>query len=529
MIAVEETKQKKQIFFLNSIRIAILCALSLIVFIVFLFFGLSAPVTPLLISMGAAVLISISYFFIQRVLRIRPMVILELSLDILIITVLVYFSGGIVSPFYFLYILPIILAAFFLSRKETFYFSFFSFILFGVLSNLLYLDLIPFFPGIGVDHVPISTYIYNLLMSFIAFSTVSILASYFFRKISETGEELRNIRENLHDMILLNNSVLEKMDSGFITSDSRGRIISYNERAFSLIRINSSRNIFDVLISDEELEDVLRLDKDSNHFYIEKRIGLLDLGISVTVLEMISGFDRLFVFLLTDLTERKKIELKLKEKENLAMVGQMLAGIAHEIRNPLASISGSVQFLQNECTMEPEFRNLMDIIVRESERLSRSINSILDFSKQVPLNLERFQLSLLVDEIVQMVSHNHPQIRFIRHFSEDNEIEADAEKIKQVVWNLLINGIKAVRERGAIEITIFHKNDIVCLSIRDNGIGMDKEELSQVFSLFYSRFTAGVGLGLHTVKRILDEHGFHIEIHSEKNKGTEVVVCFKNK
>lgn len=529
MIAVEETKQKRQTFFFNALRIGILGALILIILIVYLFFGLSTPVMPLLVCLTAAVGIAIFYFPLRRILPIRIFIYLQLTLDILIITVLVYFSGGVVSPFYFLYILPITVAAYFLSRRETFYFAFFSFIIFGALSNVLYLELMPFFPGAGVDHIPILTYIYNLLMSFIAFSIVAVLASYFFRKLRETGEELKHIQENLQDMILLNSSVLEKMESGFITCNMVGRIISYNERAFTFVRVNSLVNVFSLLLTDSERTEIGKMSGSNNHLYIEKRIGSRDFGISISVLEKISGFDRLYVFLLTDLTERKKIEQKLKEKENLAMVGQMMAGIAHEIRNPLASISGSVQFLKNECQLTPDLQNLMDIIIRESERLSKSIDSILDISRQFDLHLERFSLSNLVGEIIEMLSHQYPQVCFIRRYSEGNDVEADPEKMKQVIWNIIINGIKAVREKGTIEVTIYHRDDALYISITDDGIGMNKAELDQVFTLFYSRFTAGIGLGMHTVKRILEEHGFSIEIKSEKNKGTEVTICLKKR
>jgi two-component system sensor histidine kinase PilS (NtrC family) len=528
LIAVEEKKVGKRLVFLNSLRIAILGALILVTIIIFLFFNIPFSVYPIIFSLLFAILLSILYFPLSRRMGLKSFVYLQLSIDILVITLLVYFSGGIVSPFYFLYILPIVVSGIFLSRRDTVYIATLCFITFGILSDLLYLKVVPFFPGIEVGPISLGRFIYNLLMGFIAFASVAMFSSYYFEKIRLAGEELKSIQENLQDMIILNSSVMEKMEDGLVTVDPRGRVVSYNAKAASMLHINLSSNMFQLLLRRGDHEEIEKISQTNNRYYYERKFQNLELGVSVSMIEKVSGFDRLYVFLLTDLTETKSIEKKLKEKENLALIGGMLAGIAHEIRNPLASISGSIQFLKRELNVGPEYMNLMNIVVKESDRLSRTIDEILNISKTSPHKPSRVDLSQILDEIVEMASRRYTGIRFSRKYDPGYEVTADVEKIKQLIWNIMTNAIKAVREKGDVGINVYQLEGTVYMSIRDNGIGMDSEELAKLFTPFHSRFTSGVGLGMFLMKRIVDEHGFKMEIKSEKNRGTEVTVCFKN-
>jgi len=526
LIAVEDRKLQKKLVFLHSIRIAILSALGLVTGIILLFFKSSMSLLAILGVLLAAVAISILFFPLARLLSLRPLLYIELAFDILLVTLLVYLSGGIVSPFYFLYILPIIVASIFLSRRDTLMIATVSFISFGILSDLLYLDIIPYYPNVEVGEVSLGTFIYNLLMSFIAFSSVSFISSYYFERINKTGEQLKNIRENLQDMILLNNSVMEKMENGFITSDAQGQIVSYNAKAAAFLNLKKGGNVFDLLLDKDELPQIRKIWQSNNSYYFEKNLRGFSLGISLSSIEKVSSFERLLVFLITDLSAIKEIEKKLKEKEHLALIGEMAAGIAHEIRNPLASISGSVQFLRQELTLETELKNLMDIIVKESNRLSAFIEEFLNFSRQSPLEISEFDLAGIVDDVVAMISLNLGEVRFIKKYNPGNMVHADFKKIKQLVWNLLNNAVKALQENGEIEINLFRDAKAVNLSIHDFGVGMDRDEVEKIFTPFYSKFAFGIGLGMNIVKRIVEEHGFKMEIKSEKNLGTEVVICF---
>jgi two-component system, NtrC family, sensor histidine kinase PilS len=494
--------------------------------VIWLFFNIHFSIIPVVIALAAAIAVSVLFFPLSGLFHIRLLIYVELTFDILTITLLVYLSGGIISPFYFLYILPIIVASIFLTRRDTVIMATFSFISFGILSDLLYLGVISYYPNIDAGEVSLGTFIYNLLMSFIAFAAFSIMSSYYFERIRKAGDQLKNIQDNLQDMISLNHSVLEKMENGFITADTGGRIVSFNAKSAYLLGLKRTDNVFELLHIQSDWQDIQRAEQGRATYYFEKKLREFDLGISVTAIKKVSTFENLLVFLITDLSAIKKIEKKLQEKEHLALIGEMAAGIAHEIRNPLASISGSVQFLRRELSLDNESRSLMDIIVSESARLSAFIEGFLNFSKQVPLQLERFDLSQVLDNAVDMLSLNLPRVRFLKKYNREQWVIADVKKIKQLAWNLLNNAVKALNENGEIEINLVRDGESVRMSIKDFGVGMDRGELDKIFTPFYSKFAFGIGLGMTIVKQIVDEHGFKMDILSEKKFGTEVIICF---
>lgn len=541
---MEENKSGGRFSFQNALRIAVLSIL--IVVSIFLAVLAETPFSfvPVFFALVVAMGFSILNFKLFKWFNYRVVLYCQSLVDIALITLLVYYSGGITSPFYFLYIFPIITAASFLTRRDTIYIATLSYIMFGVLSDLIYLDIIPFYPLIASINITLDVFIYNLVMSFAAFSSIAMLSSYYFDRIRKTGAALKNARENLKDLMLLNNTVLEKMENGFIVSDAKGVIISYNEKSRVLLKLNSSSNIFDLLLlspvaslksdsSDADIdsdgggEDEVPASDLNKKLYFEVEVNNRVLGISHSIIENIYSFDKVYVFIVTDLTEKREIEKRLKQKERLALIGEMSAGIAHEIRNPLASISGSVQFLSKELKLDTEYQNLMDIIVKESGRLSNSIEVFLDYARPIPLKPMEFDLSQAVDDVSELVSLNYPGIKLVKKYSEGNMITADIKKIDQVIWNLINNSVKAINEDGVIEINIYRKEEDIYLSIKDNGVGIAGSEMERIFTPFYSKFSSGIGLGMAIVKRIIDEHNFDIKIISEKNIGTEVIICFK--
>jgi len=527
LILLEEKKTGRKFLFLNALRIAIVSIfLVVLIFLAILVDDSPFSFLPIFIALGIALFLSILGFKLFKWMNYRPALYFQSLVDISLITILVYFSGGISSPFYFLYILPIIVASVFLSRKDTIYIATFSYIVFSVLSDLIYMGVLTHYPLTPID-ITLNVFIYNLVMSFVAFSSIAILSSYYFDRLRKTGAALKNVRENLKDLMLLNNTVLEKMENGFVVSDSNGVIISYNEKSRDLLKLTGGSNIFELLFQslDSGSSSPSPLNK---KYYFEIETNGRVLGISHSIIENIYSFHRVYVFIITDLSEKRAIETRLKQKEHFALIGEMSAGIAHEIRNPLASISGSVQFLSKELTLDTEYQNLMNIIVKESTRLSNSIEVFLDYAKTTPLDLRRFDLTQIIDDVTGLVSVNHPGINLLKKYSKGCFITADMKKIDQVIWNLINNAVKAVREEGIIEINIYNKEGNICLSVKDNGIGIEPGDMKKIFVPFYSRFTSGIGLGMAMVKRVIDEHNFEIKINSEKDIGTEVIICFKS-
>ncbi len=526
MIFLEEKKTGRKFLFLNALRIAILSVFVVVlIFIAILVEHPPFSFLPIFIALGIAMGLSILGFKFFKWMNYRLALYLQALVDISLISILVFFTGGISSPFYFLYILPIIVASVFLTRKDTIYIATFSYIVFSVIADLIYMGALPHYPLTHIE-ISLNVFIYNLIMSFVAFSSIAILSSYYFDRIRKTGAALKNVRENLKDLMLLNNTVLEKMENGFVVSDSKGVIISYNEKSRDLLALTGRDNIFD-LLSGSQGPDGSPSPPLNKKYYFEIETDGLVLGISHSIIENIYSFDKVYVFIITDLSEKRAIETRLKQKEHFALIGEMSAGIAHEIRNPLASISGSVQFLSKELKLDAENQHLMDIIVKESSRLSNSIEVFLDYAKTTPLDLRRFDLTQMIDDVTDLVSINHPGIKLVKKYSKGNFINADVKKVDQIIWNLINNAVKAVREDGVIEINIYDKEGDIHLSVKDNGIGIAPGEMKKIFVPFYSKFTSGIGLGMAMVKRVVDEHNFEIKINSEKDIGTEVIICFK--
>lgn len=514
----------RRIRFLNSIRIAILSGLLFTSLLVLLLLPTPSPVVPLIAVLGLAIVISLLFIPLSRTLSRRRTIYLQIGADLAIVSFLVYLSGGIGSPFYFLYLLPILVSAIFLSRYDTIITATIAFVVFGTLADLLFLKIIPCYPGIEPPDITMGAFVYNLIMAFISFAGMSVLFSYYFEKIRRTRAELASVREDLLDLVQLNGSVLEEMENGFLTCDSRGKVVSCNKKAAAILGVAVGSDLFPLILSPEGIRQVQSLSSSHKRHYFERGYGAFQLGISVSVLERFSSYHRLFVFLITDLTEMKSISRRLEESEHLALIGQMVASIAHEIRNPLASISGSVQFLKGDLTLEPSQQRLMEIIVHESERLSKSIEDFLSFTRITPVEAVPFDLSAIVDEVVEMLAISQRHIRFERRYDRPVPARGDTLKLKQLLWNLLNNAVKASPTGGAIVVSILREEAGPVLKISDAGVGMKREDLDQVFTPFFSRFSSGIGLGMALVKRIVDEHRFRIAIESERNRGTEVTV-----
>lgn len=529
MISIEDKNIYRKLFLINSIRISILSVLTVLTLFIHFIISPSVSLLPIIFFLIIAIGFSILNLFISRRLKLKMAIYIQVLLDIAIITAIVYFSGGIVSPFYFLYILPIVTSANFLSKKDTIYIATLSYIIFGILCDLVYLKIIPFYLETSEFNISFGSLIYNLIISFFAFSGIALLASHYFERIKKTGAELKNVRENLRELLILNSTVMEKMENGFIIANSQGMIISYNKVAKEMLKFTNNSNVFDILKLIGSLDKVMESVEKNRKYYFEVELKNYYIGVTLSSLEKIYSFNKIYVFVMTDLTEKKEIETKLLQKEHFALIGEMAAGIAHELRNPLASISGSVQFLKTEMKLEPGYQNLMNIIVKESKRLSVVIEEFLEYSKISPLKKIEFDLSEQIDEIVKLLLVNNPELEIKKKYQRDIILFADQKRMKQLLWNVLTNAVKAVNKKGIIEVSVYNKNNQLFLSIKDNGIGIDPENISKIFYPFYSQFSSGIGLGMLMVKQVVNEHNFEIKIISEKNIGTEVIICLKTK
>jgi two-component system sensor histidine kinase PilS (NtrC family) len=238
-----------------------------------------------------------------------------------------------------------------------------------------------------------------------------------------------------------------------------------------------------------------------------------------------------FLFTFQDLTEIRRLEREIRLKENLATMGEMAAGMAHEIRNPLASISGSVQVLREAETLSEEEKRLMEIIVRESERLSGTLTEFLAYARPPRFEPDQIDLRHVIEETATLLGHSSevlPEHRIVLDIPETPvHIFADPNQMKQITWNLARNALQAMPSGGKLVMSLARNGSgEVVMAFCDEGVGMSDGEMHKAFEPFAGSFERGTGLGLAIVYRIVKDYNGLIQVHRLASKGTEISVHF---
>ena len=226
--------------------------------------------------------------------------------------------------------------------------------------------------------------------------------------------------------------------------------------------------------------------------------------------------------------ELRRAQKDLIIKERLAEAGRMAAGLAHEIRNPLAAISGSVQVLKDEIGIGPEARELMNIVLKESVRVSQSIDQFLDFASPTKQDFSEVDLSGLLDETLKILRGSgalNGRVTVAGNFREaDTRIFGSANQFRQVFWNLVKNALQAMPGGGTLTMDLDKRREDVLIRFADTGKGMTDEDQAHLFEPFYSNFANGRGLGMAAVRRIVDDYEGRIDVNSELGRGTEITI-----
>ena len=240
--------------------------------------------------------------------------------------------------------------------------------------------------------------------------------------------------------------------------------------------------------------------------------------------------------LLSEQTRKSKEELRameghVKRVEKMAAIGEMAAGLAHEIKNPLASLTGSIQLLKEDMRYDPDHARLMQIILREADRLSSLASNFLFYARPPAGKVEPIKLdSALLEtaELFEKDASNNGRISTLKNVSPDVWITMDPGHLHQILWNLLLNAAEAIDGEGQIGIDMFPlKNRQVCVKITDNGCGISQEALKSIFDPFVTTKPNGTGLGLSIVHRILEAYDAWLNVESQLNRGTTVTLNFK--
>ncbi len=458
---------------------------------------------------------------------------LQISLDILLETFLVYLTGGVDSPYTPLYIISIISASIILFRNGSSAAASLSAILYGGLVDLQFYKMIP--------SMPPSSYsaretLYFLFIYTIAFFTVAFLSGDLAEKVKQTGKELISKETDLTSLQAFNENILQSISSGLLTTDLHGRITSFN-RAAGEITGYKSEEVHDKWVEEilgwktaaSPAENSTKSNTPSRRFDIEtsrKDGSRLILGFTISPFKDKNGEDKGSIWVFQDLTRTKEMEEEMSRRERLATIGELAAGIAHEIRNPLASISGSMQVLNRDLDMKDEDRHLMEVALKETERLNSIVTEFLIFARPIQLNPKPCNIFDLLTETISLAKKSRDyrdDIEILTDFHDENMyIIIDQDKIKQVFWNLLINAFQAMPGGGRFRIETRGRasGEGIEIVFEDNGEGIKKEDIGKIFNPFFTTKCSGSGLGLAVVQKIVKEHNGNIEVKSTAGMGS---------
>ncbi|RPI77247.1 MAG: PAS domain-containing protein [Desulfobacteraceae bacterium] len=492
------------------------------------------------------------YFFYQKFFQpIVKIAYVQLLLDTLIVTAIVYATGGIESPLSFLYILTIITGSIILYRKGGMIVASSSSILYGLLLDLHFYGVIqPIGSGIFYVMEYRNTYIlFLIVMNIAAFYLVAFLSSYPSEQERKSRVELQAKQDDIIKLEILNERIIHSITSGLLTIDNFHRIILFNPAAEKIFSVKAGEVIgCNALDFFPFLEPYFKNYSGGSDFKIQRPAVFVDapyrnqagrtlfLRFSISTLDFPEGKRRGWILVFQDMTEIRQIEEEMKKVEGLAMVGELAAGIAHEIRNPMASISGSIQMLKEGLMKDDVNSRLMEIVLREIHRLNHLVNEFLLFARPKQNDTQEFDLHQVIAESLDLFQNSEKasdKIEIKTQLSGSRMIKSDPEKIKQVLWNLLLNAREAMPDGGCLWVgteLLTHPEkggsgqEKVQITIRDTGKGFSSEALLHLFTPFYTTKEGGSGLGLAIVKRIIEGLQGKISGRNHSAGGAEIII-----
>ncbi|HBB96489.1 MAG TPA: hypothetical protein DC054_13965 [Blastocatellia bacterium] len=458
---------------------------------------------------------------------------LQIFLDVLLVTWLVWISGNVSSPYAALYIVIISVASLFLGRRGALITSIGSAAAFNA-CTLYALN-----RGLGSE--TLANVAQTLGLSDISFLVVGLLAAKLAHSQTTSHVELAAATRSLADLRALHERIVESIRSGVITTDLQGRIYTFNAAAeeitgYKLAEVRGEdASIFfgDMTRQIVDSMNAAATGKVSPRFQADCLTpnGLaLRLGFTIAPLSGESGETSGMVISFQDLTDVRALEETSRRQDRMAAVGRMAASIAHEIRNPLAAMRGSIQMLRAEMDGDTEQAQLMEIILRESDRLNKIVADYLNYARPRPAELKNVDIRAAISDTLKLL-RNSDELTDGHSLEEDLPdrpaiVSGDPEQLKQVCWNIARNALKAMPGGGRFRVSLHEADDNrLRLTFADDGCGMTPEQVEHLFEPFTST-TGGTGLGLSIVYQIIRDHNGTINVRSRQGQGTTITVEF---
>ena len=476
-------------------------------------------------------LFSFACLFLPKVIKnIRTNIYLQSLLDILLITGLVYVTGGIKSIYPVLYPLVIIYSALFLAGRGGLISASVSSIFYGLLLDLEYYGFIQPAYALDYDYDFDAGYVFSrIFIHIISFYIIALLTSYAARQEKKTRELLAEKESAFDQLGLLHKSIIESVDTGILTVDLHGNIKSFNTGAEKITGFLRSEiinkkidDVFPVLSRMLNKEDQW---KQGGRFEAADSGKILGCSLSPLVDSNREKIGNILIF--QDLTVIKEMEQQIEKNKRLAFVGEMAAGFAHEIRNPLASISGPIQMLSKDLRLDQTDRKLMQIILRGKDRLEGFVKDFLLLARPKQSERKDINVEVIIDDLLESLRFSPEwceDIEVIKNLCTQTGIYGNEAEIRQVIWNLILNAIQAMPEGGRLKIKTTDRKKYLEIRISDTGHGIEEKSQDRLFEPFYTTKKNGTGLGLAIVNRIVESHMGKIRIKSKPGKGTDCIV-----
>ncbi|MCK5071618.1 MAG: PAS domain S-box protein [Desulfocapsa sp.] len=352
-----------------------------------------------------------------------------------------------------------------------------------------------------------------------------------------TLEGLKGSQSRLRRVEAFRDILISSLPVGLIATDNKGHVILYNEFSQELTGISEKRVIgksTEVFSDCEVIYTAFDVPEKRSDVTCQKEAQLVtDTGACHTVqLNRMAIIDRDDKFvgtllMIQDLSQVKKLEEDLRHADRLATIGQLAAGVAHELRNPLSSIKGLALVLQSRFTGENHDRETANILVQEVERLNRSISELLDYARPQKLQKNDVDINILLHKAVSLLAIDAESagIEMVTDFPDNLPIiQADEDRLNQVFLNLFLNSIQAMTDGGTLTIKTAKRESSLTITVNDTGCGIAKENFGRVFDPYFTTKPEGTGLGMAMSAKIVEEHGGTISFDSTEGQGTSVVV-----
>jgi two-component system sensor histidine kinase PilS (NtrC family) len=504
--------------------------------------------TPFFFLIGLTYAVSLGFIGSLRFAERWPWLTdVHFGIDAVVISAAIVLSGGVESPFTILYMLPIVAAASVQFQRGGLQLATLSSVLFVGLVLLQYLyaadNITGPFTLPQADLPSVSVAQYTVVLNTFGFFAVALLSGSLAERARQGEAQFEQATVEIADLQAFNQYVLDNLLSGLATADSHDHLLTFNRSAMVITGRTGALPIGKIGAEVMQLpaafaatisQDLARVRSKRTDYRFRRPDGqTIDLGVSVAALPLPDG-SRGYLYTFQDVTEVKRFEQNARLQQRLAAVGEMAAGIAHEIRNPLASMSGSMQMLKGELSLSGDQAQLMDIVLRESDRLNETIKSFLAYARPQRVQVQTLDLRPVVQETA-MLLRNSPEVEerhtiAVRLPETAVMVDADEGQIRQILWNLATNGLRAMPERGTLTLSAREElsgdQRLALLLIEDNGVGIAPEDVDAIFQPFRGSFGKGTGLGLAIVHRIVTDYGGQIDVRSRLGHGTTFRVAF---